>query len=163
MTEAAKSNAATENITTTTTTEDLWMAGPTELRLTHLGVDLDVGAGVWVYAQEQHWISVYHSQYVCGDGHLHLWRDERGNWCVTSSGGWESFKQHPANGTGGEYPHITSSSPPNNKMYDVKYVVTWENRISSEQRATPVGFFQGGLVRFSIATPEQVLSCGMNI
>ena len=66
MTEAAKSNAATENITTTTTTEDLWMAGPTELRLTHLGgVDLDVGAGVWVYAQEQHWISVYHRQYTC--------------------------------------------------------------------------------------------------
>ena len=60
------------------------MAGPTELRLTHLGVDLDVGAGVWVYAQEQHWISVYHSQYMCGDGHMHLWRDERARGHCTS-------------------------------------------------------------------------------
>ena len=106
-------------------TKDLWMAGDAF----H---GLDLGAGRWRHAEQQHWISDYHSDAIAGDGHLHLWADERSHWYVTSSIAWESFKQHPEGGTGGEYPHVISDGP----------------------RGTPVGSFQSGCVRFSVYTQQ---------
>ena len=106
-------------------TKDLWMAGDAF----H---GLDLGAGRWRHAEQQHWISDYHSDAIAGDGHLHLWADERSHWYVTSSIAWESFKQHPEGGTGGEYPHVISDRP----------------------RGTPVGSFQSGCVRFSVYTQQ---------
>ena len=116
-------------------TKDLWMAGATELGSRQSSTELDwsdLGAGRWRHAEQQHWISDYHSDAIAGDGHLHLWADERSHWYVTSSIAWESFKQHPEGGTGGEYPHVISDGP----------------------RGTPVGSFQSGCVRFSVYTQQ---------
>ena len=118
-----------------TLTKDLWMAGATELGSRQSSTELDwsdLGAGRWRHAEQQHWISDYHSDAIAGDGHLHLWADERSHWYVTSSIAWESFKQHPEGGTGGEYPHVISDGP----------------------RGTPVGSFQSGCVRFSVYTQQ---------
>ena len=107
-------------------TKDLWMAGDAF----H---GLDLGAGRWRHAEQQHWISDYHSDAIAGDGHLHLWANERSHWYVTSSMAWESFKQHPEGGTGGEYPWVISDDGP---------------------RGTPVGSYQSGGVRFSVYTQQ---------
>ena len=117
-------------------TKDLWMAGATELGSRQSSTELDwsdLGAGRWRHAEQQHWISDYHSDAIAGDGHLHLWADERSHWYVTSSIAWESFKQHPEGGTGGEYPWVISDDGP---------------------RGTPVGSYQSGGVRFSVYTQQ---------
>ena len=117
-------------------TKDLWMAGATELGSRQSSTELDwsdLGAGRWRHAEQQHWISDYHSDAIAGDGHLHLWADERSHWYVTSSMAWESFKQHPEGGTGGEYPWVISDDGP---------------------RGTPVGSYQSGGVRFSVYTQQ---------
>ena len=117
-------------------TKDLWMASATELGSRQSSTELDwsdLGAGRWRHAEQQHWISDYHSDAIAGDGHLHLWADERSHWYVTSSIAWESFKQHPEGGTGGEYPWVISDDGP---------------------RGTPVGSYQSGGVRFSVYTQQ---------